>query len=63
MVLYELGYSAVRALERAAKAHGASDAELAAIARFERGEARRVDIERLAPLAELAGLPWSELWP
>lgn len=61
--LFSIGYSVEQALRRAATKHGAGEAELAAIERLVRFEGWRVDIERLLPLAELAGLPnlWREV--
>lgn len=59
---YSLGYSGLRALRLAADRHGASEGELAAIDRLDAGKAEEVDVERLAPLARLAELPWAEMW-
>jgi hypothetical protein len=56
MEQYTLGYSAIRALRKAAHQHGASRAELAAIERFEDFRAESVDVERIRPLAKLAGI-------
>lgn len=61
--MFLLGYGAVRDLRRAARAHGAADAELAAIDRLDAGTASIVDVGALEPLAELAGLPWRRLFP
>lgn len=57
--VYSAGYALVSRLRRA----GASEAELAALSRLERGEAGLIDLERLRPLAAAAGLPWGELYP
>jgi hypothetical protein len=62
IVRYELGWSGIASLRRAAASRGASSAEIAAIDRLERFEAEAVDVERLEPLANLAGLPWRELF-
>jgi hypothetical protein len=56
MAHYSLGYVSIRALRKAVQRHGASSAELAAIDRFEEFRAEQVDVERLRPLAELAGV-------
>lgn len=61
--VFSLSYEAARALRDAATRCGAGDAELAAILRLEDFRAELVDIQRLAPLAKLAGLPWGELFP
>ena len=53
----------MRALRGIARSHGAGEAELAAIDRLEAWTAERVDLDRLAPLARLAGLPWEALFP
>lgn len=60
---FSLGRSAVQALRLAACTHGASEAELAAIERLVVYRGERVDLERLAPLAKLAGLPWAKMFP
>lgn len=60
---FSLGHSALRALRVAASAHGAGKAELAAIDRLEVYRGERVDLERLAPLAGLARLPWRQMFP
>ncbi len=62
-ILYSLGYSGVRALRAAARRYGASESEMTCIERLDRGTADDTDVRRLAPLAELADLPWSELYP
>jgi len=53
---YMIGYAVERLLRAAAREHGASEAELAAIDRLARFEGERVDLDRLHPLAELAGV-------
>lgn len=63
MILYELDWIASHALRAAAVRHGAGDAELVAIDRLAVGRATSVDVERLEPLARLAGLPWGDLFP
>ena len=60
---FSLGYSGVAALKLAATEHGASEAELAAIDHLDEGTALAVDVERLEPLAKLAGLDWLNLYP
>jgi len=55
-----IGHSVEQALRRAMNKHGAGEAELAAIDRLARFEGWQVDIDRLKPLAKLAGLP--DLW-
>jgi len=60
--LYELGYVGTRDLRRAAHKHGASEAELAAIERLSDFRAEDADLDRLAPLAKLAGLDFSALY-
>lgn len=57
------GYSVIRRLMKATASAGASEAELAAITRLGAGTAELVDLERLEPLADLAALPWRELFP
>lgn len=61
--LYEADYSTIRALRKVARDHGAGRAELAALDRLENFKAQGVDLDRLAPLAKLAGLDWAELFP
>ncbi len=61
--LYSCGYGVGRQLSSAIAVAGASEAELAALWRLERGEAELVDLERLRPLAVAAGLPWGDLYP
>ena len=53
---YTVGYSDIRRLQRTARAHGASEAELAAIDRLETFTAEAPDVHRLRPLAQLAGV-------
>lgn len=57
---FYIGYSVERTLRAAANKHGAGETELAAIDRLARFEGLQVDVDRLKPLAELAGL--GELW-
>lgn len=61
--VYGAGRSTLRALERAVRDGGAGEAELAAVQRLRDGRAELVDLERLAPLAARACLPWAELYP
>jgi len=63
VTFFSLGYSGVAVLKIAARMQGASEAELAAIDRLDEGTALRVDVERLEPLAKLAGLQWAKLFP
>ena len=51
-----IGDSLRQALQRVAKIHGAGAAELAAIDRLSRFEGEPCDVERLLPLAKLAGV-------
>lgn len=55
-VQFFAGYQTVRKLRRAAREHGAGAAELAAIERLDTFRAEQADIDRLRPLAELAGV-------
>ena len=57
---YQLGFPSVGMLADEARRSGAGEAELAAIDRLRYGRAEAVDVERLTPLALLAGLDW---WP
>lgn len=57
-----MGADAARRLRDAGRELGAGDAELAAIERLAEGRGRTVDVERLAPLAIAAGLPWEQMW-
>lgn len=61
--LFSLGAMDLGRLHRVAADHGASEAELAALARLEHFTAERVDVEQLEPLARIAGLPWLEMYP
>lgn len=61
-ILYELGYVGTRDLRRAAHKHGASEAELAAIERLSEFRAEEMDLDRLTPLATLAGLDFNALY-
>jgi hypothetical protein len=63
VIHFSLNRAGIHALKRATVSRGASEAELAAIERLHEGTALQVDVERLAPLAELAGLAWAELFP
>ena len=60
---FSLGHSGVAALKTAALQYGAGEAELVAIDALDEGTALQVDVERLAPLAKLAGLDWAKLFP
>lgn len=61
---YELGYGASFELRKAYMAHGLTDVELLeAIVRLEQFEGTAEDIANLCHLAELAHLPWRELFP
>jgi len=60
---YLAGFQVCYDLRRAGRKHGAGAAELAAISRMAKGKASCADVELLAPLAEVAGLPWAELYP
>lgn len=57
-----LGADACRALRVGATRYGATDDELAAIDRLENFVGSTPDVDRLAKLADLVGLPWSEMW-
>jgi hypothetical protein len=57
---YMLGYSQITSLARAAQEHGASESELACIRRLQDFEAEWHDVERLIPLAGLAGVDLPE---
>lgn len=59
---YRLADNGIQALRSAAQQNGAGEAELASIERLERGDAEASDVERLAPLAKLADLPWDQLF-
>jgi hypothetical protein len=54
--------SAARRLRDGARELAASAAELEAIDRLAQGRGRTVDVERLAPLAMVVGLPWEQMW-
>lgn len=60
---FSLSWQHCIALAETARQHGASEAELAAIVRLQDFQADLVDVERLEPLAAIAGLPWRELFP
>lgn len=61
---YELGYGSTFKLRKAWMEHNLSDADLlSAICRLERGDGTPADIADLCHLAELADLPWRELFP
>lgn len=61
---HSLGFGLTYELRRAYLEHGLDDiAALAAIIRLEQGVGSVADVERLQELAELAGLPWAELFP
>ena len=60
---HSIGYREATTLALAGLRHGASEAELEAIKRLQDFRGERVDIERLAKLAALAGLPWLEMFP
>jgi hypothetical protein len=60
---FSLNRAGIHALKRAVVNHGAGGAEIAALVRLESDVATQTDVERLAPLAKLADLSWSELFP
>lgn len=64
LMRYELGYTETYDLRRAYQVHGLEDVELlAAIIRLEQFEGTASDVTDLCHLAELAGLPWREMFP
>jgi hypothetical protein len=60
---YTLGFLGIGELRQAARDHGASAEESAAIDRLDQFEAKASDIALLERLANLAGVPWRELFP
>ena len=57
-----MGESASRRLRDGARQLEATQDELDAIERLAAGRGRTTDVERLAPLAIVVGLPWEEMW-
>ncbi len=56
VVLYEGGFETIRRLRRTTKTAGAGEAELACLDRLETFRATAADLDRLRPLARLAGV-------
>ena len=62
-IFYEIGYSTHKALAHEMSSGRASDLEIAALHRLLDFKGERIDVERLAPVAKNAGLPWEEMFP
>jgi hypothetical protein len=59
---FSAGHAVIRKL-RIFSGESGGEAELTAIDRLESAEATATDVERLAPIARDAGLPWEKMYP